>query len=121
MVTLHWLSKEVEAQTSLGKEAAKIMAQGDLVSSAVVVRRQMRQHPGQRIVLDGFPRSLENARDFVELGGPPELALHLDCDDTVLIKQILAGGGSAKDAERAANEGKQANARSDDNVHTASD
>ena len=81
MVTLHWLSKEVEAQTSLGKEAAKIMAQGDLVSSAVVVRRQMRQHPGQRILLDGFPRSLENA-------------------------MMPSSLKKSKDAERAANEGK---------------
>lgn len=117
------LREEVEAQTPLGKEVAEIMARGDLVSSAVVtalMRRRMRLHPGRRILLDGFPRSLENARDFVELCGPPELALHLDCDDTVLIERILARGGqSAKDAERAANEGKEVNIRSDDNVHTA--
>eukprot|EP00580_Thalassiosira_gravida_P001342 CAMPEP_0201610132 /NCGR_PEP_ID=MMETSP0492-20130828/15875_1 /ASSEMBLY_ACC=CAM_ASM_000837 /TAXON_ID=420259 /ORGANISM="Thalassiosira gravida, Strain GMp14c1" /LENGTH=438 /DNA_ID=CAMNT_0048075831 /DNA_START=55 /DNA_END=1371 /DNA_ORIENTATION=- len=117
------LREEVEAQTPLGREVAEIMARGDLVSSALVtalMRRRMRLHPGRRILLDGFPRSLENARDFVELCGPPELALHLDCDDTVLIERILARGGkSAKDAERAASEGEQVNVRSDDNVHTA--
>ncbi|KAL7542976.1 hypothetical protein ACHAXR_013015 [Thalassiosira sp. AJA248-18] len=121
------LREEVEAQTPLGKEVEAIMARGDLVSSAVVtalMRRRMRQHPGRRILLDGFPRSLENARDFVELCGPPELALHLDCDDTLLIERILARGGkSAKEAERAAREGKPVdnnnNVRSDDNVHTA--
>lgn len=118
------LREEVEACTPLGKEVAEIMARGDLVSSAVVtalMRRRMRQHPGRRILLDGFPRSLENARDFVELCGPPELALHLDCDDTVLIERILARGGkSAKDAERAAAEGESVETvRSDDNVHTA--
>jgi len=116
------LREEVEAQTPLGKEVSEIMARGDLVSSAVVtalMRRRMRQHPGRRILLDGFPRSLENARDFVELCGPPELALHLDCDDTILLERILARGGkSAKEAERAAAEGKVANVRSDDNVHT---
>ncbi|KAL7546047.1 hypothetical protein ACHAWF_014603 [Thalassiosira exigua] len=118
------LREEVEANTPLGREVKAIMARGDLVSSAVVtalMRRRMRQHPGRRILLDGFPRSLENARDFVELCGPPELALHLDCDDTVLVERILARGGkSAKDAERAALEGKApTNVRSDDNVHTA--
>lgn len=118
------LREEVEAQTPLGREVAEIMARGDLVSSAVVtalMRRRMRQHPGRRILLDGFPRSLENARDFVELCGPPEIALHLDCEDTVLIERILARGSkSAKDAERAAKEGKAvSNVRSDDNVHTA--
>eukprot|EP00571_Detonula_confervacea_P013793 CAMPEP_0172300180 /NCGR_PEP_ID=MMETSP1058-20130122/2319_1 /TAXON_ID=83371 /ORGANISM="Detonula confervacea, Strain CCMP 353" /LENGTH=458 /DNA_ID=CAMNT_0013009875 /DNA_START=4 /DNA_END=1380 /DNA_ORIENTATION=+ len=119
------LRSEVEAQTPLGKEVAEIMARGDLVSSAVVtalMRRRMRQHPGRRILLDGFPRSLENARDFVDLCGPPELALHLDCEDTILIERILARGGkSAKDAERAAEEGKEVvvEQRADDNVHTA--
>ena len=68
------LREEVEAQTPLGKEVQVIMDRGDLVSSAVVtalMRRRMRQHPGRRILLDGFPRSLENARDFVQLCGPP--------------------------------------------------
>jgi len=117
------LREEVEAQTPLGKEVQEIMDRGDLVSSAVVtalMRRRMRQHPGRRILLDGFPRSLENARDFVQLCGPPELALHLDCDDTILLERILARGGqSAKDAERAEAEGKIVNVRADDNVHTA--
>lgn len=118
------LREEVEAQTPLGREVEAIMARGDLVSSAVVtalMRRRMRQHPGRRILLDGFPRSVENARDFVDLCGPPELALHLDCDDTILIERILERRGkSAKDAERAAKEGKEAQqGRSDDNVYTA--
>ena len=118
------LREEVESGTPLGKEVAAIMERGDLVSSAAVtalMRRRMRRHPGRRILLDGFPRSLENARDFVELCGPPELALHLDCDDTVLIERILARGArSYKEAERAAAEGREvSNIRSDDNVHTA--
>jgi adenylate kinase family enzyme len=119
------LREEVEAQTPLGREVADIMSSGGLVSSAVVtalMRRRMRQHPGRRILLDGFPRSLENARDFVELCGPPELALHLDCDDCILLERILERGGkSAKEAERAAVEGRgrTVNVRADDNVHTA--
>lgn len=118
------LRSEVEANTPLGREVGAIMESGGLVSSAVVtalMRRRMRKYPGKRILLDGFPRSLENARDFVELCGPPELALHLDCDDTVLLERILARGGqSAKDAERAAANGEdQLAVRADDNIHTA--
>ena len=141
------LHLEVEAQTPLGKEVADIMARGDLVSSAVVtalMRRRMRHHPGRRILLDGFPRSLENARDFVELCGPPELALHLDCNDTILIELILARGGSSSSSSSSSSgsgESKGGNSavdtttsatatttttttsvvskRSDDNVHTA--
>lgn len=115
------LREEVASNTPLGKEVADIMSRGDLVSSAVVtalMRRRMRHHPGRRILLDGFPRSLENARDFVELCGPPELALHLNCDDTVMIERIMsrAIGGNA---EETTVEGSPAVARSDDTVHTA--
>ena len=73
------------------------------MSSAVVtalIRRCIRLHPDQRILLDGYPWSLANARDFVEFCGRPNLALHLDYDNTVLIERILARGGkSAKDEE----------------------
>lgn len=86
------LREEVERNTILGKEVAEIMSRGDLVSSAVIValvRRRMRHHPGKRVLLDGFPRSLQNAHDMVELCGKPELALHLECDDTVMLERIL--------------------------------
>jgi adenylate kinase len=123
------LREEVASRTPLGREVADIMARGDLVSSAVVtalMRRRMRRHPGRRILLDGFPRSLENARDFVELCGPPELALHLNCDDTVMIERIMsraAKGGVMSNDENdndVASSSSSANvARTDDNVHTA--
>mmetsp|Transcript_39224 Transcript_39224/g.57889 ORF Transcript_39224/g.57889 Transcript_39224/m.57889 type:complete len:432 (-) Transcript_39224:129-1424(-) len=121
------LREEVEANTPLGREVKEIMERGELVSSATVtalMRRRMRSFPGRRVLLDGFPRSLENARDFVELCGPPELALHLDCEDTVLLERILARGGlTAREAKLAEEEGKdegEAKAvRADDNIHTA--
>lgn len=62
-------------------------------------------YPGKRILLDGFPRSAENARDLVAMCGKPELALHVDCHDTVLIERILARGKTG--------------GRADDNIHTA--
>mmetsp|Transcript_18405 Transcript_18405/g.25925 ORF Transcript_18405/g.25925 Transcript_18405/m.25925 type:complete len:365 (-) Transcript_18405:493-1587(-) len=107
------LRDEVSKRTPLGRECAEIMARGDLVSSAVItalVRRRMRSFPGRRVLLDGFPRSLENAYDFVEICGKPELALHLDCDDTILMERIIKRG------REGAEEG---NARVDDNIDTA--
>jgi adenylate kinase family enzyme len=88
------------------------MAKGELVSSAVIVtlmRRVMRNHPGKRVLLDGFPRSLQNAHDLVELCGKPELALHLVCDDTIMMERILKRSGEANGATQ----------RDDDNIHTA--
>jgi hypothetical protein len=90
------LRDEVETQTPLGKEVQDIMAQGKLVSSAIMValmKKKMRDHPGKRVLLDGFPRSLENAYDLVMLCGKPELALHLVCDDTILMVRQLCFDG----------------------------
>jgi adenylate kinase len=86
------LREEVRRDTVLGRQVRDIMVKGELVSSAVIVtlmRRVMRNHPGKRVLLDGFPRSLQNAHDLVELCGTPELALHLECDDTILMERIL--------------------------------
>jgi len=79
------LREEVERDTPLGQEVREIMVRGDLVSSAVIVtlmKRKMRlpENAGKRVLLDGFPRSIQNATDLVELCGQPELALHLQCD-----------------------------------------
>ena len=100
------LRDEVERDTPLGREVASTMEKGELVSSSVMVKliqRRMRHHPCKRVLLDGFPRSAQNAHDLVELCGTPELALHLHCDDTVLMERIINR-----------NEG-----RSDDNIQTA--
>jgi len=107
------LRDEVERGTPLGNEVAEIMERGELVSSAVItalIRRRTRKFPGRRILLDGFPRSVENAADFLDLMGKPELALHLDCDDTILMERII--NRQRQGEER----GTQ---RADDNIDTA--
>ena len=91
----------------LGKHVEEIVKKGELVSSAVMVtlmQKRMKDHPGKRILLDGFPRSLENAKDLVTLCGRPELALHMTCDDTVLLERIMKRAQSGE--------------RSDDNFQT---
>ncbi len=134
------LRDEVKRGTTLGKDVEEIMKRGELVSSAVMttlIRKHMRAFPGQRVLLDGFPRSVENAADFLELMGTPELALHLECDDTILMERIIKRGEQAmkkaKDdgmdediaGERDADDGsimktEEGNgARSDDNFETA--
>ena len=102
------LRAEVAKGTQLGKQVDEIMKSGGLVSSAMMVtlmNKRMKDHPGKRILLDGFPRSQENAKDLVTLCGKPELALHLDCDDTVLLERIMKRGESGE--------------RADDNFQTA--
>lgn len=109
------LRDEVASGTPLGNECAEIMKRGGLVSSSVItalVRRRMRSYPKRRVLLDGFPRSLENAHDFIRLCGKPEVALHLDCDDTILMERIIK---RAKQSS-ISNDG---NVRIDDNIETA--
>jgi adenylate kinase len=106
------LRSEVAQDTALGRQVRDIMDRGELVSSAIMValmKKRMRDHPGKRVLLDGFPRSLENAHDLVTLCGRPELALHLECDDTILLERILQRGADSAPEER----------RADDNFQTA--
>jgi len=119
------LRREIADDTQLGRTVKDIMSRGELVSSAIMValmKKRMKDHPGKRVLLvssliqllhickvpyihqltilftyfqDGFPRSIENAHDLVTLCGKPELALHLDCDDTILMERIMERGNSA--------------------------
>lgn len=92
------LRDEVSRNTALGRQVRDIMSRGELVSSAIMValmKKRMRDHPGKRVLLDGFPRSLENAHDLVTLCGKPELALHLQCDDTFLMERVMGRGASS--------------------------
>jgi adenylate kinase len=121
------LRDEVRRDTILGREVKEIMDRGELVSSAVIVkliRKVMRMHaPGKRVLLDGFPRSLQNAEDLVELCGTPELAIHLNCEDTTMIERILKRKEEAVATTEQNEVGKDSESfaavRADDNIHTA--
>jgi adenylate kinase len=109
------LRDEVSQGTELGKQVEAIIQSGGLVSSALMValmQKRMKLHPGKRVLLDGFPRSRQNAEDLVTLCGKPELALHLTCDDTVLLERIMHRGATAATSAS----GQQ---RPDDNLPTA--
>jgi adenylate kinase len=108
------LRDEVSRNTALGRQVRDIMSRGELVSSAIMValmKKRMRDHPGKRVLLDGFPRSLENAHDLVTLCGKPELALHLQCDDTFLMERVMGRGASSGNIGEVR--------REDDNFQTA--
>ena len=60
------LRHEVAAGTTVGKEAARIMAAGDLVPDELIVdivrRRLPEAEAGAGVLLDGFPRTLRQAQ-----------------------------------------------------------
>jgi adenylate kinase len=62
------LRSEVAAQTGLGKRAKEIMDKGELVSDEIVIgmiRNKLEEHQdGSGFIFDGFPRTVEQAREL---------------------------------------------------------
>uniref|UniRef100_A0A7S2RDR3 EF-hand domain-containing protein n=1 Tax=Mucochytrium quahogii TaxID=96639 RepID=A0A7S2RDR3_9STRA len=106
------LREEVQAQTPLGKEIEAIIARGELVEPAVVLallRVRMAEHPGCIVLLDGFPRSQQNAEDFNAMVGKPSLVVYLECPPDTMVNRIIKRGEQSAPGEK----------RSDDNIETA--
>jgi adenylate kinase family enzyme/Ca2+-binding EF-hand superfamily protein len=85
------LREEVAAKTNLGKRVEQIMKRGDLVDSStttVLIQKYLRVNPGKHVLVDGFPRSLQNSTDFLRLCGRPEFALVFDAPDDVLLERM---------------------------------
>jgi len=85
------LRQAVEEGSALGREAQKYMDKGLLVPDEVVIGLILEQLQGQDgVVLDGFPRTLEQARVLDQaLGkGGVERALLLRVDPEELVRRI---------------------------------
>jgi adenylate kinase len=106
------LRAEVAAQTALGRQVSAFMEQGDLVPDVVIISllmpRVLAAAEVNGYLLDGFPRSVEQAREARSLaeraGASPNAVIYLDVPRDELMRRILA---------RAEVEG-----RSDDNAET---
>lgn len=106
------LRAEVEAGSAVGKAAAELLNRGELVPDAMVIElvmpRVLKAAADGGYVLDGFPRSVEQAlearklADHAEAG--PDAVVYLDVPREELTRRILG---------RAEVEG-----RSDDNPET---
>lgn len=103
------LRDEVKSGSSLGNKIAQIMAAGQLCDGSLVIallEKALRGASGSTILLDGFPRSIENAQSFYELFGTGECMLYFDCPDSEMKRRILERGRTS--------------GRVDDNEETAS-
>jgi len=91
------LRSEVKRGSEIGKEVARIMAAGDLVPDDVIVRIVRKRLPesevGEGVLLDGFPRTLEQARALDEMlaseGHQVDFVIALDVPEDVLVERIL--------------------------------
>lgn len=99
------LRKHVTEGTSIGRQAKEFLARGDLVPDAVVM--DMLRKPtvaataSGGYVLDGFPRTVEQARAAYEtargLGVAVEVAVFLDVPAAELTRRLLARGRGQDD------------------------
>jgi adenylate kinase len=106
------LRKHVTEQTSIGKQISRYMEAGDLVPDSVVMdllrKPIVSANATGGYVLDGFPRTLEQAQAAykvaVDLGVAVQVVVHLVVPHDELVRRLL---------ERGADSG-----RSDDNLET---
>jgi adenylate kinase len=91
------LRSEVARGTETGWEVARIMAAGDLVPDEVIIGivQGILRDPnrGSDVLLDGFPRTLEQARALDQMlsqeGHRVDFVIALDVPEDVLVERIL--------------------------------
>jgi adenylate kinase len=91
------LRSEVARGTETGKEVARIMAAGDLVPDDLIIAivQGILRDPNStsEVLLDGFPRTLEQARALDQMlaqeGHRVDFVVALDVPEDVLVDRIL--------------------------------
>jgi adenylate kinase len=92
------LRAEVSGNTPLGRQVAEFMNRGDLVPDLVILSllmpRVLAASEANGYLLDGFPRSVEQAveaRSLAErVGASPDAVIYLDAPRDELVRRILA-------------------------------
>jgi adenylate kinase len=99
------LRQHVREQTSLGQMVKSYVDQGDLVPDGIVMDmlRKPVQAAAGGYVLDGFPRTVEQAKASYAVvrafGAEVQAAIHLDVPREELVRRLLARGRGSEDAE----------------------
>ena len=92
------LRAEVTAQTPLGRQVSDYMKRGDLVPDVVILSllmpRVLAAAEANGYLLDGFPRSVQQAVEARSLaeraGAAPDAVIYLDAPRDELVRRILA-------------------------------
>ena len=92
------LRREIEMNTTLGRQVKDIINSGELVSDELVLEivRQNLNKDNKGWILDGYPRNLSQANSLnevlIEINQPLEVVFYLDIPEEVLIKRLLLRG-----------------------------
>jgi adenylate kinase len=99
------LRRHVRDQTTLGRTVKSYVDRGDLVPDGLVMTmlREPVLAAASGYVLDGFPRTVEQARASYAvvrpLGAEVQAAIHLDVPREELMRRLLARGRGSEDVE----------------------
>ncbi|MGO8957507.1 MAG: adenylate kinase [Streptosporangiaceae bacterium] len=99
------LRKHVRDKTALGRTVKAYLDRGDLVPDGLVmdILRKPVLAASNGYVLDGFPRTVEQAKASYEvvrpLGAQVQAAIHLDVSREELVRRLLARDRGAEDAQ----------------------
>ncbi len=96
------LRDEIRRGSALGRQLAEQIARGELVAASVVlslIEQSLAARPGRLVLLDGFPRSLQNAIDYVRIYRTCEGILLFDCPEPEMIRRIVERGRSSGRAD----------------------
>lgn len=90
------LREEIEAGSEFGKELDKIISSGNLVNDDVMIRlvkEKLDTITNQAFILDGFPRTLEQAKSLdqmlISMGVTNTQAIYLDIDENLALQRVL--------------------------------
>jgi adenylate kinase len=103
LATGDMLRRHVEESTPLGQEAAAYMDRGELAPDRLVMRLVLDPINGtpplEGFVLDGFPRTLEQAQAAHEWGAARDRTFHavivLEVPDDELVRRLLERGAQS--------------------------
>jgi len=92
------LRSEAERGTEIGKEAARLMREGHLVPDELlipIIRARLHERRGRSrgVLLDGFPRTVEQARALDQMlagdGREVDFVVALEAPDDLLVQRLL--------------------------------
>lgn len=107
------LRAEVAKGTEEGKAAAGFMKEGKLVPLELVIRllgQAIESTDKRAVLVDGFPRSVEQVIKFESMVRPCKVAVFFECSEQVMLKRIMKRASETPPAQR----------RPDDNPEVAS-
>lgn len=87
------LRKHIRLKSPIGQTAEAVMARGELVSDDIlfeILREELGDDPSEKILLDGYPRNVNQAKTLELLNEmqPVIAAIHLDVESTELVSRL---------------------------------